>query len=56
VAFLLLATSVFLALKAAELYLAPVPLLSGKFAWLVIPAAVAALFVAGQRMRGVARR
>ncbi|RPJ84444.1 MAG: hypothetical protein EHM13_04265 [Acidobacteria bacterium] len=50
--FLVLATSVFLALRAADLYLSPRPLLSGRLSWLVVPAVVAALFLAGERMRG----
>jgi hypothetical protein len=54
-AFLALAAGVFVALRAADLYLSPRPLLSGRLAWLVVPAAVAALFVAGERMRGAGR-
>lgn len=52
VGFLVLAAAVFLALRAADLYWSPRPLLSGRLSWLVIPAVVAALFLAGQRMRG----
>lgn len=47
--FLAAATVVFLALRAADLYWLSTPLLSGPLSWLVVPAVVAALLLAGRR-------
>jgi hypothetical protein len=49
VAFLVLVTAVFVALRAADLYLLPVPLLSGRLSWAVVPVVVGALLVVGRR-------
>ncbi len=47
--FLAVVAAVFLALRAAELYWLPSPLLSGPLSWLIVPAVVAALLLAGRR-------
>lgn len=47
--FLVLAIAVFLALRAADLYWLPVPLLTGPLSWAVAPLVAIVLLVAGRR-------